>query len=305
MAQAVPAQGTGKRYKILLVDDEPVEIRALHETLTSRYDTFFAKDGEEALELAARERPDLILLDVEMPRLDGYSVCQRLRASPGGADVPVIFVTHHGTPEQEIAGLEHGGSDYVHKPFQPDVVLARIQVQLELKARTDRLKSLVTIDSLTGVTNRRGFDDILQTEWSRRMRNGTPLGLILIDIDYFKRYNDSYGHLAGDHALRTTAQLMADTLRRPTDFLARYGGEEFAYIASGADAEELTAIARKLDQAMAVACIPHRDSPFERITLSMGIASRIPRLGQTPQILIEAADVRLYDAKRTGRNRYC
>ena len=191
--------------RILVVDDAMENIQLLHQALQEEHDVLFALDGERALELARHQLPDLILLDAIMPGLDGYAVCAALRANPATADIPVIFITALNTPEDETRALEAGASDFISKPVNTAVMRARVRTHLTVKRQSDALRELTLTDSLTGVANRRAFDERLDNEWRRAQRTRTPLSLIMLDIDHFKAYNDSYGHQQGDDHHREPA----------------------------------------------------------------------------------------------------
>ncbi|MDD5755447.1 MAG: diguanylate cyclase, partial [Methylococcales bacterium] len=215
--------------RLLIVDDDPINIRLLAH-LFEDYDVLFATTGKKALEIALHEQPDLILLDVMMPKMNGYEVCRRLKADSLTADIPVIFITAHSDVNEEIRGLEVGAADYISKPFCPGVVKIRVRNQIELKHAREKLTRLAITDGLTGIANRRCFDEQLAHEWHRATRTNQSLALAMIDVDWFKKYNDHYGHQAGDDCLRQVAMVLTHSAKRDSDFVARYGGEEFALI---------------------------------------------------------------------------
>jgi len=293
-----------KRARVLVVDDVPTNIRLLTRVLADEHDVMAATSGEDALLLAGRELPDLILLDVEMPDLDGYAVCRQLKSSPSTSSIPVIFVTARTDEADEVEGLRLGAVDYITKPFREAIVRARVQTHLELKRYRDLLQDRSYIDGLTGVPNRRRFDEFLERAWSTARSAGLPLSLLMIDVDHFKAYNDSLGHLAGDECLRRVAAALPACVRRDSDLLARYGGEEFACVLPGA----ADAIALKAGQCMQARVlsldIPHpQSSAGDRVTVSVGVGSMA--VGEPLEIsdLIERADRALYQAKQDGRNR--
>jgi PleD family two-component response regulator len=215
---------------ILIVDDETTNIEILAELLASDYDVIFATSGEEALAIVESARPDLILLDVMMPDIDGYEVCARLKKSASSKDISVIFITGLGDLEAETRGLSLGAVDYVTKPINPAVVRMRVRNHIELKIARDELARLAATDGLTGLANRRRFDQVLATECSRLRRSKGRLSLIMIDIDHFKAFNDTYGHVAGDGCLRQVGGAIGSVIHRTPDLAARYGGEEFSCI---------------------------------------------------------------------------
>ena len=180
----------------------PRTIQLLGRILSELGNLRFATSGEDALRLARESAPDLILLDAEMPGMSGFEVCEALKADPALADVPVIFVTSHSEPAFEVSGFELGAADFIAKPVSAPLVLARVKTQLRVKRMADELRRIATIDVLTGVANRRRFDESLEREWRRARRSGDPLALLMIDVDHFKLFNDRYGHPAGDACLR-------------------------------------------------------------------------------------------------------
>ncbi|WP_395703798.1 diguanylate cyclase [Aquabacterium sp.] len=299
------------RPRLLVVDDQPINVQALYQALAAEHQVFVATSGEQALKLALEKQPDLVLLDVVMPGLDGFEVCQQLKRDAATADIPVIFVTAHSDEAGETRGLDAGAVDFIAKPFNPRVVRARVKTHLTLKRQSDLLRRMAFIDGLTGLYNRRHFDERLQQEWLRAQRNGTPLSLLLIDLDGFKRYNDRYGHPAGDDCLRRVAQALALGLLRPADLLARYGGEEFAAILPETDAAGALALAQRLGQLVQALALPHADSPagLPVVSVSIGVASRpaaAPGEPAGPQSeLLARADRQLYRAKAEGRARTC
>jgi diguanylate cyclase (GGDEF)-like protein len=262
-------------------------------------------DGPRALEIARTQKPDLILLDAVMPGMDGYAVCKDLLAMPETSDIPVIFVTALKSPEDETRALGAGAADFISKPVNAAVVRARVRTQLTVKRQRDALRALILTDALTGVANRRAFDERLDTEWRRCGRAGLPVALILVDIDHFKLYNDHYGHQAGDATLVQFATAMRRAAARSQDLVARYGGEEFAILLPQLDARGATGVAHRLMTELEHMAIPHEASPTAaHLTASMGIACMVPGEHSMPADLIQVADSLLYLAKDEGRNRY-
>lgn len=291
------------RSRLLVVDDEAVNIQALYQIFHEDYDVFMAISGEEALLRCQENPPDLILLDIVMPGQGGLETCRRLKAEPETRDIPVIFVTALQTPEEETEALNCGAVDFISKPVNPSVVRARVRTHLVLKAQSDFLRSLVFIDGLTGVSNRRRFDETLAIEWRHARRTKQPLSLLMIDIDHFKRYNDRYGHPAGDACLQAVARALAGGLSRPHDLVARYGGEEFACILPQTDAAGARNIALSLLEAIRCLAMPHEDNEGGIVTASFGVATQFPDGETAPERLIAQADAQLYEAKEGGRNR--
>ena len=292
-----------EKAKVLLVDDVATNIQLLAGILGDEHELFFATRGEKALELARDSLPDLILLDVMMPEMDGHEVCRRLKSDPRTQGIPVIFVTAMGEEADETLGFELGAVDYITKPLSAPIVRMRARNHLELKRQRDLLLKLSLNDPLTGIANRRRFDEALTAEWSRCQRNGAPLTLIMIDVDRFKAYNDRYGHVAGDDCLRRVACALGQLTGRPADLVARYGGEEFAVLLPEIDRDHALEMAERMRRAVHEAELPHEGSEHGRITISLGVAAPHPSRDQTPEQLVERADRALYRAKESGRNR--
>ncbi|HWU85143.1 MAG TPA: diguanylate cyclase, partial [Rhodocyclaceae bacterium] len=217
----------GQRAAILAVDDQPSNIQLLYAILGDDYDLAMATSGEDALRLCEAHQPDLILLDIQMPGLSGFEVCERLKERAVTHNIPIIFVTAQTTANEETRALRGGAVDFIAKPFNPDVVKARVRTHVQLKQQSDLLRTLAFVDPLTGLANRRRFEENLRAEWRRCQRHRMPLALIMIDVDHFKAYNDHYGHQIGDACLQLVAQTLARHFGRGYDLVARYGGEEF------------------------------------------------------------------------------
>lgn len=309
--------------KVLVVEDTATTAAVLVRHLEALgFDAIVAKNGEDGVDAFVRERPDIVLLDILLPGIDGIELVRRIRAQErDGEWTPVIYLSAKNDDAAIEAGLSAGGDDYLTKPISPVVLTAKLRAMqrlaqaqkslLLLTQRLDeanrRLQEMVHVDGLTGVANRRAFDARLSEEWRRCARLEKPLTLLLFDIDYFKRYNDSRGHLGGDDALKRVAQALSGALQRPGDLLARYGGEEFAAVLPEVDDEGGKIVAERMRAAVAALRIPHPDSPIGRsITVSVGGASALP--GKTarvdsPALLLDLADRALYRAKAAGRNR--
>lgn len=306
------------RQKILIIDDTPTNIQILNAILRNQYRIFFATSGQTGLEIARREQPDLILLDIMMPGMNGYEVGRQLKESELTSGIPVIFVTAMVSAEEEARGLEAGAIDYLTKPVSPPIVRMRIRNHLDLKRQRDMLQhlsqelaeknrileSLAREDGLTGVANRRQFDETLDAEVRRAGRSGQPLSLILCDIDFFKAYNDTYGHLAGDDCLRALAAILMGCFRRIGDLTARYGGEEFAVILPDTPADQAAQLGENLRQEVQKAALPHKSSRVAGcVTISVGVVTAWCPEHRTPEWFIESADRALYQSKEHGRNR--
>ena len=296
-----------QRQTILIADDSKANILILADLLKKECAIKIATNGQDALRIAfSAEPPDLILLDIMMPKMDGYEVCEKLKEAPETKDIPVIFLTAMDQIKDEEYGLRLGAIDYIVKPISPAILKMRVKNHLELKQYRDRLKQSAMIDGLTSVPNRRRFDEALKIEWQRAQRYNQPLSLVMVDIDYFKNYNDTYGHLEGDECLRQVAAALQNTLKRPTDMAARWGGEEFACLLPDTDKEDATMLAETLRQAVEEIKMPHKSSLVaEVVTISVGIATKHPSIEQLPDVIVDQADRALYRAKESGRNRVC
>lgn len=379
-----------QNQQILVVDDIPANLKLLTEILSEAgYHARPAPSGRMALRSIAIELPDLILLDVKMPDMDGYEVCKCLKSDEKTSRIPIIFISAMDDVEDKIRGLQEGGVDYISKPFQAAEVLARVRTHLalrtlhkeletknsqlrqeiaerklmetalkeyrdhleelvyertedlvrinkelnqeieerklaeealrmakdeleiqveartkELKAANEELRRLSLSDGLTGIANRRYFDDFLEREWNRAIREKAPLSMIMIDIDYFKAFNDTYGHQAGDQCLRAVANVLMTTVKRTVDLVARYGGEEFAIVLPDTDILGAYEVAERVRNNIEILGIEHLKSDnYGFVTISSGIASVIPERNSVPTEIISEADIALYKAKKEGRNK--
>ena len=293
-----------KQPCLLVVDDQPINIQALYRIFAPDHRVLMATSGAKALALCKEDPPDLVLLDVVMPEMDGHEVCARLQADEATRNIPVIFVTSHTDAAEETKGLELGAVDFIAKPVNPAVVRARVKTHLTLKAQSDLLRQMVFIDGLTGVANRRCFDERLGTEWRRAARSALPLSLLMLDVDHFKRFNDRYGHQNGDECLRRVASSIKGGLLRPGDLVARYGGEEFACILPDTDLDGALAVGAGIEQKVRGLQIEHADSDVSNVvTVSVGISMSLPARDGDPTRLLALADAQLYRAKHSGRGR--
>ncbi|HYY15552.1 MAG TPA: diguanylate cyclase, partial [Gammaproteobacteria bacterium] len=306
------------RQKILVIDDTPANIQILHAVLRNAHTIFFATSGRDGIGMAQREAPDLILLDIMMPEMDGYEVCAELKSDPRTSQIPVIFITAMGSEEDEAKGLACGAVDYITKPISPPIVQARVRSHLELKRHRDALEELThelekknrelamlaMKDGLTGLANRRSFNEVLDAEINRARRSRRYLSLILCDVDFFKSYNDHYGHVAGDGCLQAIGELLLATFKRASDLPARYGGEEFAVILPDIEPADAVQLAERLRQEMAVRNIPHAFSAAApHVTLSFGVVGAKASRERNAAWYVNEADKALYRAKEGGRNR--
>jgi diguanylate cyclase (GGDEF)-like protein len=286
---------------VLIVDDDRVNRTVIAQLLRDECRLILARDGASALARMQSEDIALVLLDVSMPDMDGYEVLRQIRTDPRTRDVAVIFITSQTDEADEERGLSLGASDYVTKPIRPAIVLARIRVHLKLAQQRRELLRLSTQDSLTGLANRRQFDETLRLACRQSMRGATSLGLALFDVDHFKQYNDHYGHGAGDEALRQVARVLAEHARRPLDLAARYGGEEFVLLAH--DTPDFRELMERVRLGVQNLGIPHeRSSAGEVVTISGG-GILVSAECVTPEQVLLRADRLLYRAKDEGRNR--
>jgi diguanylate cyclase (GGDEF)-like protein len=297
-----PASNDGRPH-ILIVDDERININILNTLLKTDYKLMAATSGEQAIKAAISGQPDLILLDILMPGMDGHQVCRKLKSDPATRSIPIIFITAMGDAENEAMGFALGAVDYIPKPFNNAVVMARVGVHLRLKRQNDMLENLASMDALTEVPNRRAFDQARTVEWRRCQRDNLPVSIIMIDIDQFKQYNDNYGHGAGDECLSRIAKTISSCIHRPGDMLARYGGEEFAAIMTGTNSEGALQMAQQFHTVIAELAIPHEHSTVSPyVTISIGVATTTRTDEVTFEALSEAADRMLYQAKESGRS---
>lgn len=289
---------------ILTVDDEPDGYEVISAVLDDLYEVRPAYTGQAALDSVRQSPPDLILLDVRLPDLNGYEICARLKADPATAGIPIIFVSALDDPLDETLGLELGATDYVAKPFSAATLRARIRLHLEAKQLREELQQMATSDALTGLANRRQFDETLLHEVQRHRRTHSPLSLVLLDIDHFKHFNDRFGHPAGDSCLREVASALATTVHRPGDLAARVGGEEFACLLPDTDHHGALRLAEEIRAAIRSRAIQvDADADAEYVTASLGVATLSSDSEQDGAALYQAADARLYHAKQHGRNR--
>jgi len=289
---------------ILVIDDDQTNIKVIIGILKPAGLTVIsARNGEMGIKRALFVLPDLILLDVMMPGIDGFETCHLLKSEPATQAIPVIFITAIDDEDSKVKAFDAGGVDYITKPSGQREVLARVKTHLSLKRKQELLERLGEIDGLTEIPKRRQFDRVLKEEWRRSQRRETSSALIMIDIDYFKNFNDSYGHVSGDECLRTVGQTLASSVQRAADFVARYGGEEFAVILPETNFDSATAIAEQIRQNVASLHLPHVISQVsDYVTLSLAVATVIPNDETSANNLIEMADRALYRAKSNGRN---
>jgi two-component system, chemotaxis family, response regulator WspR len=312
---------------VLLVDDQPIIGEAVRRSLIGQPDIHFhfCCDPAAAIEMAEKTKPTVILQDLVMPGMDGLTLVRRYRANPVTKDIPIIVLSTKEDPGVKSEAFTAGANDYLVKLPDKIELLARIRYhskaywnqlerdeahralresQQQLMEANIELQRLNNVDALTGASNRKHFNEYIEKEWKRAAREQSPLSVLMIDVDDFKRFNDTYGHVAGDEVLRKVAKAMRDTLGRPGDLAARFGGEEFVIVLPGTPLEGASAIGEKVRKSVEALQVPHSGSTVVGfVTISLGAGSTIPRRGGSFVSLIETADVALYQAKKNGKNR--
>jgi len=305
--------------KTLVIEDSKSSLKLLCDHITKMGITPLpATTGAIGIELFLSERPDLVLLDILMPDLDGYEVARQIRQLETPGDwTPIIFLSSLNEDKDIERGIAAGGDDYLLKPISEIVLASKIRamqriIQMrqsllvltrKLDAANQELKRLTSLDGLTGIANRRHFDAVLVREWRRAMRQGDELSIIMCDIDFFKLFNDTYGHQDGDECLRQIAQVLVKSMDRGGDLLARYGGEEFIAVLPGTSLNGASFVAGQMRQAVSKLAIEHSGSPYGIVTASFGVASSLAVQETDPLDVVGAADRALYEAKHAGRNR--
>ncbi len=294
------------RQSVLIVDDDKNNLLVLNDILKGEYTVLTAKNGVNGLRIAAVHKPDIILLDIVMADMDGFDVLRQLKESEDLKNTPVIFITGLTNTEYEEQGFSLGAADYITKPFRSTIVKARVQTQLKAVSQMRLIERSAMLDALTGIPNRRAYDCRLSREWGEAVRERKPLGLVLLDVDKFKGYNDTLGHPKGDDLLRSLASVLNGTVKRPGDFAARIGGEEFAVILPNTELDGVMHIADRIRAHIQALAIPHPDSVASAVaTVSAGVGSVRPAKGDLLAEFVGCCDKALYVAKNSGRNRVC
>ncbi|MDX2464527.1 MAG: diguanylate cyclase [Porticoccus sp.] len=292
-----------RQAKILTVDDHPVNLAFIKGLLEDDYIVYTATSGLEAIDCCHKYLPDIVLLDVFMEGMDGLETCRLLKASELLADIPVIFITGSIDSSNEDDCWEVGGVDFLTKPVNARTLFNRVKAHLTLKFQTDLLREMAFLDGVTGVFNRHYFDDYLMRTVKDARRTADPLAVLMLDIDFFKLYNDCYGHLEGDECLRKISSYIKQSLFRPLDIVARYGGEEFVVVLPKTDIGGAKMIVQRIVQGIEGLAIPHRDSSFGVVTISAGVSQLSAEIVSGEELLA-LADKALYEAKSSGRNRF-
>lgn len=295
-----------KKPTILVVDDMTTTLLLLHDLLKDTYEVKIAKSGTKALEILESPNDiDLILLDIEMPDINGYDVCKRIKNNETIKNIPIIFITGRTSQEDEEYGLNLGAIDYITKPFNNAIVKLRIKNYLNLKIKNDMLEKLSMYDGLTNIRNRRYFDETFEKTFNEIKRDKKSLAVLMIDIDFFKPYNDNYGHGQGDETLRKVAKALEKTIKRASDFVARYGGEEFVILLKDINKDGVEAVANNLLNAVRELKITHEFSKIENyVTVSIGVSYYNSSSDITKLELLLKADETLYNVKNSGRNNF-
>lgn len=293
------------KYHILLIDDEKSNLMVLNTILSAEYTIFIAKSGQEGLSRAMMDKPDLILLDILMPEMNGFEVLKHLKESVDTNAIPVIIITGLDDEAHEEKGFQLGAVDYIRKPFKDTIIKARIKTHIQIIHQLRTIERLGMMDGLTNIPNRRCFNDHINMEWWRAMREQKPLSFMMIDVDKFKAYNDTYGHPQGDTLLQTLAQILSAAAMRSTDLAARLGGEEFGLLLPNTALSAALGIAEKLRATVETTQIPTVDGRITSVTISVGVVSLVPSEAITMGAFIATADSNLYTAKKNGRNQVC
>ncbi len=295
--------------RILVVDDVPVNIRLLIDTLNEQnYEVRIAKSGPAALAAIEAEQPDLVLLDVQMPTMNGFQVCCRLKELEETKDIPIIFISALDEIFDKVKAFQVGGIDYITKPFQQEEVVARVnthltlrRLQLDLERKNEELIAMANTDPLTGISNRRFFFSLADRELAITTRSTQPLAILMFDVDHFKKVNDTHGHLAGDQVLIKISSLISATLRK-SDVFARYGGEEFVILMPNTSEKDAANLSERVRNLIASEPIAAEEKAIP-VTISLGLATFLPDDQTSLVLLIDQADQALYIAKHDGRNR--
>lgn len=292
------------KEKILIAVANPVYARDLTNSLSSFYQLSTVTTGMAAYaECISDHPPDLLLMDVGIENPGGFLATLKIKDNERCQNLPVILLSDKNDVATEVKAFDVGAIQYIVMPCASEILRARVRVLLRLKRTTDLLEQFSRLDGLTEIPNRREFDRLFEREWLRAKRMKKPLSLILLDVDYFKLYNDNYGHMEGDQCLKKIADILERSIRRPPDVVARYGGEEFVIILPETDKQGALQVAKKIKDKLNNAAIPHAHSRItNHITCSQGVASLIPSVSLVARNLIDAADIALYKAKDAGRN---
>ncbi|WPM05899.1 PleD family two-component system response regulator [Borreliella sinica] len=290
--------------KLLIVDDSPTNLDLLVNILQDAYEVEVATNGLDALRQVEKDSPDLVLLDIGLPDINGYEVCKKLKSDPDTKEIPVIFISSRSSTDAQLEGFNVGGVDYILKPFNSRIIDARVKTHLELKRLRDYFKSLSRIDGLTQIPNRRFFMDKFSRLWMKALENKEIIIVGMLDIDNFKNYNDNYGHTNGDECLKLIAKALYKVSLKYKIDVARYGGEEFIFFSVNKSLSKMICIIKTMINDIKRLRIVHEYSGISGIvTVSIGLAQEIP-IDNNFTNIIKLADSKLYEAKVSGRNQF-
>ncbi len=289
--------------KILIIDDSPLQTTQLNDILSDEYEITIEQTAEEGFDRARAGNYSLILLDVVLPGMDGFTLLKILQEDNNTKTIPVIMITALSDIEHEQRGLTLGAVDYISKPFSPLIVKARVDTHIKLYNYRRQVEMQSKTDQMTGVANRRRHDEYSVEKWQDAVRLRIPFSICMFDIDHFKSFNDTFGHPAGDKTIASVAKTISSYLNRSTDFFARYGGEEFVAIMLGDDSSKVFEYIKMIRQGVEDLHIPHNPSVSEWVTVSIGGITVIPEADKSYDFYLKIADAMLYDAKKLGRNR--
>lgn len=292
------------KYRILVIEDSILNQHVIQNILQDKYMLARALTAREAFEMLPIFRPHLILLDIILPDADGFKVLEMLKNTEESRNIPVIIITGMDSEENEERGLMLGAVDYIKKPFKHGIVSARVNTQIRIIRQMQTIEQLGMLDGLTGIANRRAFDMHLRFEWNRAIKEDIPLSMIMLDIDHFKEYNDTYGHPQGDIILQSIASILKLETKDSSGKVFRYGGEEFSVILPTSGVAGAIHVAERIRNSVETARVRSFFSDIvTRVTVSAGVASIRPAPDDQMHSLIELADQKLYQAKHDGRNR--
>jgi len=294
-----------KKARILIVDDDRSNIEALNHILKPAYSTLVAINGRTAIEIARQTVPDLILLDIIMPDMNGFEALAELKREDALRRIPVIFITALDSTEDETKGFALGAVDYITKPFRDPIVRARVKTHLRMAEYIREIERFGMTDTLTGLPNRRSLDERTGIEWNRAIREKEPLSILMIDADNFKNYNDKYGHMQGDVLLQAIAETLSKAVKRSGDFVSRWGGEEFAVLLPNTELNAAVEIAERIRGNIEKMPVAHPDGSETFVTVSAGVNTETPTVNSIVMDFIVKADNMLYAAKKSGKNKVC
>ena len=294
-----------KKNTLLIVDDDKSDLKILAQSLQTEYNVRVASNGESAIRIAEKYTPDLIILDIIMPDMDGYQVFSALSKSEKTSQIPVIFITGLNSNNDEKKGLDLGAADYISKPFDEAIAKLRIRHQIRIINQLRTIEYISRMDQLTEIPNRRSFDIRLRLEWGRAIRENLSLCMLLLDVDQFKNYNDSYGHQQGDKALCMVARIIIKSLKRTSDFAARWGGEEFIILLPNSGSSGGMKVGERIRKSIEAEELLCKNGDATKLSVSVGVYAHLPTQNSSIDDFILKADKAMYLAKKAGRNKVC